>query len=129
MTTPAFAPRLSRLVAQVIDSVIGAAPIVLAALTSSLDEQVGGILLLASVIWFLLYYLFADGLGEGQSFGKRWLGIRVIGAETGAPCTYGQSFIRNFLLALLGPIDWLFIFGERHQRLGDMAAGTLVVVA
>lgn len=48
-------------------------------------------------------------------------------ATTGAPCTYGQSFIRNLLLAVLGPIDWIFIFGERHQRLGDKAAGTIVI--
>jgi hypothetical protein len=29
----------------------------------------------------------------------------------------------------LGPIDWIFIFGERHQRLGDEAAGTIVILA
>jgi uncharacterized RDD family membrane protein YckC len=28
---------------------------------------------------------------------------------------------------VLGPIDWIFIFGERHQRLGDMLAGTVVI--
>jgi len=25
-------------------------------------------------------------------------------------------------------IDWLFIFGEKHQRLGDKVAGTIVVL-
>jgi uncharacterized RDD family membrane protein YckC len=30
-------------------------------------------------------------------------------------------------LAILGPIDRIFIFGERHQRLGDKAAGTIVI--
>jgi hypothetical protein len=30
---------------------------------------------------------------------------------------------------LLGPIDWIFIFGDRHQRLGDKIAGTIVVTA
>jgi uncharacterized RDD family membrane protein YckC len=29
---------------------------------------------------------------------------------------------------ILGPIDWIFIFGDRRQRLGDKAAGTIVVV-
>ena len=28
---------------------------------------------------------------------------------------------------LLGPIDWIFIFGDKHQRLGDKLAGTIVV--
>jgi uncharacterized RDD family membrane protein YckC len=55
--------------------------------------------------------------------------VRVVDARTGEPCTYRQSFIRNILLTFLGPIDWLFIFGERHQRLGDKAAGTIVVTA
>jgi uncharacterized RDD family membrane protein YckC len=55
------------------------------------------------------------------------LGTRVVSVETNAPCTFGQSFIRNLLLAVLGPIDWIFIFGERRQRLGDKAAGTIVV--
>ena len=31
------------------------------------------------------------------------------------------------LTRLLGPLDWIFIFGSRHQRLGDMAAGTVVI--
>ena len=35
--------------------------------------------------------------------------------------------MRNFLLALLGIIDWIFIFGDTRQRLGDMAANTIVV--
>jgi hypothetical protein len=70
---------------------------------------------------------FADALDDGQSIGKRWLGIRVVDDITNAPCTFGQSFIRNLLLAVLGPIDWIFIFGERRQRLGDKAAGTIVV--
>jgi hypothetical protein len=31
--------------------------------------------------------------------------------------------------ALLGPLDWIFIFGSTHQRLGDMIAGTVVIEA
>ena len=76
----------------------------------------------------MLYTLLSDGLEGGQSFGKRLVGIRVVSIETGAPCTFGQSFLRNLLLTILGPIDWIFIFGERRQRLGDKAAGTIVIV-
>jgi uncharacterized RDD family membrane protein YckC len=65
----------------------------------------------------------------GQSFGKRAVGTAVVHAVSGAPCTAGQSFVRNLLLYLLGPIDWIFIFGERHQRLGDKLANTIVVEA
>jgi uncharacterized RDD family membrane protein YckC len=75
----------------------------------------------------IFYMLFADGFPGGQSIGKRVLGTAVVDASTGRPCTWGQSFLRNLLLWLLGFIDWLFIFGGRHQRLGDRAANTLVV--
>ena len=27
------------------------------------------------------------------------------------------------------PIDWLFVFGDAHQRLGDKLVGTIVVLA
>jgi uncharacterized RDD family membrane protein YckC len=55
------------------------------------------------------------------------MGTAVVDAATGRPCTFGKSFLRNFLLVVLGFIDWIFIFGRRRQRLGDMAANTLVV--
>ncbi len=64
---------------------------------------------------------------DGQSVAKQWLGMRVVDRTTGEPCTFGQSFVRNLLLILLGPLDWLFIFGERSQRLGDKVAGTTVI--
>ena len=92
-----------------------------------LSSTVGFLALLLGIVWSSAYYLFADGLRDGQSLAKRHLGMRVIDAETGAPCTFFQSFLRNLLLAILGPLDWIFIFGERHQRLGDKAAGTIVV--
>ena len=79
------------------------------------------------IILFLLYYLFQDGLGNGQSYGKRIVKTKVIDSRSGSPCTFGQSFIRNLLLSILGFIDWLFIFGEKRQRLGDKAAKTFVV--
>lgn len=75
----------------------------------------------------LYYLLFQDGFENGQSWGKKLLATRVIGVETGASCTFGQSFLRNLLLVLLSWIDWIFIFGGKHQRLGDRAAGTVVV--
>jgi uncharacterized RDD family membrane protein YckC len=50
----------------------------------------------------------------------------VIDEKSGEPCTWGDSLVRN-LFGALGLIDWLFIFGEKHQRLGDRVAGTIVV--
>ena len=79
------------------------------------------------IILSLLYYLFQDGLRNGQSYGKRIVRTKVIDSRNGSPCTFGQSFLRNLLIAILGFIDWIFIFGEKRQRLGDKLAKTLVV--
>jgi len=88
----------------------------------------GGFLLVPAGLWSAFYYLFADGFPGGQSLGKRWIGMYVIDEKSGEPCTWGDSLVRNFFLAALGPIDWIFIFGEKHQRLGDKVAGTIVVL-
>ena len=80
------------------------------------------------VVWvpFLLYILLADGMGTGQSLGKKWMKLAVVDARTGAPCSYGKSILRNAVRAL-GIFDALFIFGEKRQRLGDRAADTIVI--
>ncbi len=120
-----IASRGQRLIGQFLDGVvyfaIGLAGVLLGIVTLGLLGFVGGIAALA-------YALFQDGLGSGQSYAKKWMGLQVIDVRTGGPCTYGQSFIRNVLLLVLSFIDWLFIFGATRQRLGDRAAGTVVVV-
>lgn len=127
MTGQNLSSRWNRLFGQFLDGIVGAAPIVVGAILSSVSDTVGGILFVLGIAWSIFYYLFADGFPGGRSIGKRWLRMEVIDATTGAPCTFGQSFLRNLLLAVLGPIDWIFIFGDRHQRLGDKLAGTIVV--
>jgi uncharacterized RDD family membrane protein YckC len=122
-----FASRTNRLLGQFVDGLIGGAPVVVGAMVAGILPMLGVVVLVAGCAWSLYYYLFADGFSGGQSWAKRWLGMRVVDATTGALCTFWQSFIRNLLLMLLGPIDWVFIFGGRHQRLGDKAANTIVI--
>lgn len=122
-----LASRSNRLTGQILDGFVGAAPAIAGGLLSMVSPAAGAILLIIGLAWSVFYYLFADGLPGGQSLGKRWLGMQVVSEATGQPCSFGQSFVRNLLLAILGPIDWIFIFGDRHQRLGDKAAGTIVI--
>jgi uncharacterized RDD family membrane protein YckC len=122
-----LASRLSRFLGQTIDGVVTAVPALTGVLLASVSDSMGDTYLIAGIAASIAYYFFADCLGEGQSYGKRLLGMYVVHEATGAPCTPAQSFVRNLLLAILGPIDWLFIFGSRHQRLGDLVARTLVV--
>jgi uncharacterized RDD family membrane protein YckC len=112
-----------RLGAQLIDAFIAAAIVLM---SFFLGIVAFPLLILGSVAAFA-YLLLADGLPRGQSIGKRAVDIAVIDRQTRKPCTFIQSFLRNFLLMLLGIIDWVFIFGRTRQRLGDMAANTIVV--
>ncbi|MFL7863932.1 MULTISPECIES: RDD family protein [Vibrio] len=80
-----------------------------------------------SIFLSISYLLLSDALPSGKSFGKRLLGISVIDKTTGKYCTIWQSFLRNVLTPLIGLIDAIFILSKRRQRLGDMAANTIVV--
>ena len=123
-----YASRSSRLVGQFVDGLVAVAPFALLFFMKD-DGASIGLFALACAGWMLFHILLADGMEGGQSFGKRFAKTRVVSEATGEPCTFLQSFIRNLLLSMLGPIDWIFIFGEKHQRLGDKAAGTIVVPA
>jgi uncharacterized RDD family membrane protein YckC len=114
-----------RLVGQILDSMVAIAVIAVSAIPYAISEAIGVITLVGGVAFALFYILFADGFRRGQSYGKRIVKTAVVDATTRTPCTFGQSFLRNLLLSILGVIDWAFIFGQK--RLGDMAANTLVV--
>lgn len=78
------------------------------------------------------YYIFFETLWNGQSPGKRLVGLRVIRRE-GIPIDVFAALIRN----LVRVIDFLPLYygvgvvtmfvDEKSRRLGDFAAGTLVV--
>lgn len=78
------------------------------------------------------YYLFFEITSGGRSPGKDLFGLRVI-KENGYPLTAMDSIIRN----LVRIVDFLPLFygvgvitmflNARAKRLGDFAAGTLVV--
>ncbi len=80
------------------------------------------------------YGAFCEGFFNGQTPGKRLVGIRVMTTQ-GVPITGSQAAIRNLVGAVDGPIPFLFLPGlasmlltSRFQRLGDLAAGTMVVI-
>jgi uncharacterized RDD family membrane protein YckC len=126
-----IASRSDRFVAQLIDSAFAIAPVItlaiFAAVLPDALKSLAELLFLPALLLCGAYIIFADALPGGQSFGKQMLGIAVVDQQSGRPCSAWQSFVRNVLLAFLGFLDWVFILGERHQRLGDKAAGTIVI--
>ena len=103
---------------------------------SELGDIVGNWLgALGGIVVFALfwgYYIAFEVTTNGQTFGKLALGLRVI-KEGGYPIGFADSAIRN----LVRIVDFLpFFYGvglicmlisKKWQRLGDLAAGTLVI--
>jgi uncharacterized RDD family membrane protein YckC len=79
------------------------------------------------------YFILFEYLWSGATPGKRFQEIRVI-RKDGRPLTFLDAAIRNILrfVDLLGdvyPLGLLVMFlDSKSRRLGDMAAGTLVVM-
>lgn len=78
------------------------------------------------------YYIFFELLWNGQSPGKRLVGLRVI-TQHGAPIDVPAAIIRNlvrivdFLPLYYGAGVLSMFIDTQARRLGDFAAGTLVV--
>lgn len=73
------------------------------------------------------YYLFSDAMPNGQSLGKKLLGMSVIDERSYLNCNLYQSFVRNITTPFLSIFDWIFIFFGSRKRLGDMLASTIVI--
>ncbi|PBP80316.1 hypothetical protein CCL20_22665 [Pseudomonas syringae] len=90
---------------------------------------------LATLVFFLLnwwYMVLFEVLNQGRTPGKRLLGLRVV-HDDGTPIDWSSSLIRNLLRFVdmlplgygLGAITCLN--HPLFKRLGDLAAGTLVI--
>ena len=93
-------------------------------------------LVVGYLVWTLVLW------SQGTNPGKKIFGLKIVKADTGRACTFGDMLIRNFVmgslvLGFIGTftlgigylVDVFMIFGSRHQRLIDKMSGTLVVRA
>jgi uncharacterized RDD family membrane protein YckC len=126
----------SRFVAALIDSAIQLAlflaMLLLTYALRGLGPVVAAVGVVVSFLVFLAYDILFETLASGRTPGKRWTGLRVV-KEGGAPVTFLTSAVRN-LLRLVDILPTSYLVGivcvlasSKNQRLGDMAAGTLVV--
>jgi len=91
-----------------------------------------GLSLLAAFVVNFGYYVFMELTTNGQTVGKRMLGIRTI-REGGYGLTFTASLLRN-LGRLIDMVPNTYFVGmvvmvvhPREKRVGDMLAGTVVV--
>jgi uncharacterized RDD family membrane protein YckC len=90
------------------------------------------ILLFLAFVVYSGYFAIFETLWTGQTPGKRLVGLRVIDAS-GRPVTAYAAILRN-ILRLVDQLPGFYaiaivsvLLTDRHQRLGDIAAGTVVV--
>lgn len=101
---------------------------------SALKAMGGGLILIGLFCVEWLYPIVFELSRWGATPGKRALGLRVV-MDTGLPVTPAASFTRNLLrVADFLPLAYGFgivtlLLNRECKRLGDLAAGTLVVHA
>lgn len=104
---------------------------------SSLGAKVGAAIGIALVVFWLFlmffgYFIIFETLWNGRTPGKRLVGIRVV-RDGGFPVDFTSALIRNIVRILEAGLGFYMISAvcalasQQNRRLGDMAAGTIVV--
>ncbi|MGZ5245247.1 MAG: RDD family protein [Bacteroidia bacterium] len=107
---------------------IGLALIVFGLLDNVLDEITRAIIFFVLLLPLVFYSLLLETFLNGQTIGKKAMNTRVVKLD-GSPAGFGSYFIR-WILKLIddGVIGILCIAATQYsQRLGDLAAGTVVI--
>jgi uncharacterized RDD family membrane protein YckC len=99
------------------------------------DPQTSGLgLLVMFLTWvgaIVVYPVYFEGRPEGQTLGKKAVGIRVVRQSNGAPLGYGLAigrFLARFADSFTFGLGLLWAaWDPLHQTFHDKIAGTLVV--
>lgn len=129
---PAAGP-LPRALAWAIDAAIRLAALMAASMLLGLLGESGlGLFLLLAFAGLWLYPVLFEVLRDGQTPGKRSVGLKVI-RDDGAPVGWQASLVRNLMRAVdMLPLFYAVglvagLFDPAGRRLGDRVAGTLVI--
>ena len=126
----------SRFVALLADTFlqgVALALLIVALVVADVDRFAFGAVVAVAIFALLFVYPMAFELAAGgRTPGKRWSSLRVV-CDDGSPLTFRSSALRN-VLRLVDILPGLYLVGaiaifatRANQRLGDLAAGTLVV--
>ncbi len=140
------APLSDRFVAGLLDGLISTAlsiPAIVFLIIGNINasihnnENAGGLISITIFLYLIpiTYSLIKDGLGDGQSWGKRAVNLMVVNLDDNVPCNIEKSFFRNFIssiLLIIPLLGWLIeplmvIMTIDGRKLGDKAANTQVI--
>ena len=129
----------SRIAAAVVDAIALGVMLALAAFGMfGLADRLASPLLAIGIGWLIAllitigYFVAFEVFNDGRTPGKSMFSLRVVGID-GEPVGFGPSVVRNLLrlvdlfpaLPILGAIS--ILASDRNQRLGDLAARTIVI--
>lgn len=90
-----------------------------------------GLLAILVFLWVNFYFIIAEAT-KGKTIGKHVMGLSVVN-DDGTPLSWSTSMIRNFIrpveffpMMFSGALFTMLV-NSQFKRLGDIAAGTLVV--
>lgn len=96
-----------------------------------LDRYIRGLVVIFALLPSILYFPLCEVLLNGQSLGKRVMKLQVTMLDGSSP-TLGAYVMRwvlypidTFLTSGLGAV--FILFTDNNQRIGDLAAGTVVI--
>ena len=123
----------TRSVAFLLDELIRWGLVAITSIVTGVAGMFGmGLFLLVLFLTYWLYGVAFEVLNNGVTPGKRSQGLRVV-HDDGTPIRLPASMVRNLVLFVdLLPVAYVgaivsIVVTNRFQRLGDLAAGTLVV--
>lgn len=96
------------------------------------DNFATAILVFIVFLIFFGYFVLFEAFWNGQTPGKRMMGIRVV-RDGGYPLDFSASLVRNLIRVGEAMIGFyavaaiVAVSSPQNKRLGDMAAGTIVV--
>jgi len=122
-----------RSLAWLIDALIKTVALTIAAIALGFLGKLGtGITLVAAFLLLWFYNVLFEVFNHGATPGKNALGIRVTNIN-GTPVGWSGALLRN-LIRVVDTLPGCYAFGcisvlvnDKFQRLGDLAAGTIVV--
>ncbi|MGZ4589344.1 MAG: RDD family protein [Actinomycetes bacterium] len=123
-----YAPWLTRVGGALLDYFV---PFLIAGILYGISRPLGALVYLAAIV-YSLYQAYLGGQ-TGQSFGKKTVGIRLLGERTGQPIGGGMGIARYFLHIVDGLpcyLGYLWpLWDPKSQTFSDKIVSTVVVKA
>ncbi|MEV4642688.1 RDD family protein [Actinoplanes sp. NPDC049548] len=135
----AYASWIHRVGAYLVDYLVSLPFVLLAVLLGRGTDEATGLPTVNALYWvFILLGIVASGYNRwylagktGQSWGKKALGLRLVGEQTGQPIGAGMAFARDLAHIVDGIICYIgFLFplwDAKKQTLADKIVKTVVV--